>query len=136
MHALLYQKSHIFQIQCTCFYFKSFRCHPMSSYIERKIVSYLILSVESIMPFLYAFYSTFHSSPSCSSRFASVQSSCDIWKAIDYPYFERNDDDELKRNEIIFDRGLMAIVRNKWRNNSFIATKRQYRREGGYGSVE
>lgn len=78
--------------------------------IEWKIVSYLILSVERLMSFLYAFYSTFHLFPLLAPLNAHV-----ILKAIDYPHLmkERNDIIEFKRNEIIFDRGLMAIVRNK-----------------------
>lgn len=50
------------------FYFKFLRCRPLPRTssarrcrIERKIVSCLILSVERIMSFLYAFYSTSHS---------------------------------------------------------------------------
>lgn len=48
--------------------------------------------------------------------------SWDIWKAIDYPYCLIK---TLKRNEIIFYRGL-AIVRNKWWNNSVYCTRMKW----------
>lgn len=124
MHFSL-SKLYILQIQCSCFYFKSLLslhlcifCSCSSSVEGRNcIMSFFICGTYNVILICILFHL------SSNALFPPSDAFTRYFKSHRLPLVHA-----MKRNEIIFDRGLMAIVRNKWWNNSFIATKRQYNR--------